>query len=1101
MSTPSPVRVAVLGPVSASISGLPVDLGGRRERALLARLALAHGQVVSVDRLADDLWHGEPPPKAAAALQVYVSHLRRALEPDRPRRAAAAVVVSAAPGYCLKLPLEQVDAWAFEAKIAAAQQESHSERRLALLDEALDLWSGDAFQEVHDAMWAAPEVARLSELRLVAVETRAQTHLALGHDSQVIAAMRRHVDEHPSRENAACLLATALYRGGNQAAALDVLRRVKQHLVDELGLESGPALRALESDILRHADRLVIPPAPPAPVVPQPPSVRQVQRLRGRDDELAAIERAGVEAADGRSRLIWIGGEAGAGKSTLARAALKRLATNGFRVVVGSCPETGGAPPGWAWTEVLRDLGDDAAGSSDHDALTPLLHEGAGGAAARESGPFWMANSLAGVLQRAAARHPLAIVLDDLHRTDGLTLELLRMVTDRLEDDRVLLIGTYRPSESDVELETARAALISHTATHLLLTGLDAAATAALVADCGLPPVSGEVLRTLRERTAGNPLFVREMARLLTAEGTDAVGGIPVGVRDVLRRRLARLPGATVTVLRQAAVLGRDIDVDVLAELGDRDVDDLLDALEPAVLAGLLDEPAPSRLRFAHTLIRDTLYEDTSLLRRTRLHAAALDLLRRPGRSTDSAELAHHAVSAATTETASDAAVFAVAAAREADGAGAPVEAARLWRSALQMSDLSRQAGMRVQDRDSVVEARCGLVSSLASAGDAVTARSELKRTLAMVRGDDELTLRALSAWDAPLVWRVRVTHGVDPEIVEPLERVLRGNLPDAVRARLLVRLFAELEGADPAGAVAASAEATALARRIDPADPGARRLICAVLNAAAYCALGPDTAADRDAAAVELLDYATSAGEDDYQAVGHWLVFLSAASRSDLAAAQRHVDLAVAHAGTGQLGHLLTVLDIFTAQLTVLAGRLDDGEKRYRAGAARLVEHGAANGAHLAVVGRISTGLARDDLASLADELLLIHEQVSTAVCEATVLALLAAGRTDEAGRIWANRQPVERSYYWLAMTTLRAHAAVALGDIDEARCCAEELAPYSGRMAGLDNGSLLTGPVDAALAVVEDALGERDSAQAHRAAADALRMRLAADAARLID
>lgn len=1098
MSAPAAVRVAVLGPVRAWVSDSPVDLGGRRQRALLARLALAHGQVVSVDRLADDLWHGEPPPKASAALQVYVSHLRRALEPDRPRRTPASVVVSAAPGYCLRLPAEQVDSWHFESKVAQAEQESHPERRLQLLNCALDVWGGEPFQEVHDALWAAPEVARLAELRLAAVETSAQTLLALGHDSQVIAAMRRHVGSHPSRENAACLLATAYYRTGNQTAALEVLRAVKRYLLDEFALEPGPVLRDLESDILRHADHLAVPVAAPAPATPiVEPAAPCVRSLHGRDDELATIERAASGAAAGRSAVIWIGGEAGAGKSALAQAALDRLMVKGFRVATGSCPETDGAPPGWAWTEILREFGGDMASSADRDALAPLLHDGSAGG---ESGPFWMANALAAVMQAAAARQPIAIVLDDLHRTDGLTLELLRLVTDRLETKGVLLIGTYRPSESGPELETARAALIAHTAAHLMLAGLDAAATAALVADCGLSAPSGEVLRTLRERTDGNPLFVREMARLLTAEGADAVSGVPVGVRDVLRRRLARLPGPTVTALRQAAVLGRDIDVDMLAELGGRDADDLLDALEPAVLGGLLDEPAPSRLRFAHALIRDTLYEDTSLLRRTRLHAAALALLRGKGRASDAAELAHHAVSAATPETASDAAIFAMTAAREADSACAPVEAARLWRSALEMLDLVRQTGAQAADLDTIVDARCGLVSSLANAGDAVTARGELKQTLAMAAGRDDLTLQALSAWDAPLVWRVRVTDHADVEIVEPLERALETDLPDSIRARLLVTLFAELEGADSSAAVAACAEATDVARRIDASDPGSRRLVCAVLNAAAYCALGPDDAANRDGLAEEFLGYAQSAGEADYEAVGHWLVFLSAAARSDLAAAQRHVDLAVAHAGTGQLGHLLTVLDIFTAQLTVMAGRLEEGEKRYLAGAARLAEHGAANGAHLAVIGRISAGLARGDLGPLADELLFIHEHVSTTVCEAAVLALLAAGRTAEAERIWAARRPVERSYYWLAMTTLRAHAAATLGDVAEARCCAEQLAPYSGRMAGLDNGSLLAGPVDAALAAVADLLGENARAQALRAAADTLRVRLAADAARLI-
>ncbi|MBI3690111.1 MAG: winged helix-turn-helix domain-containing protein, partial [Mycolicibacterium aromaticivorans] len=98
-----PVRVAVLGPVRAWRDSTPVDVGGPRQRSLLARLALAKGQVVSVDRLIEDLWHGEPPPKALSALQAYVSHLRRVLEPDRVRRAPAEIIVSAAPGYRLAL--------------------------------------------------------------------------------------------------------------------------------------------------------------------------------------------------------------------------------------------------------------------------------------------------------------------------------------------------------------------------------------------------------------------------------------------------------------------------------------------------------------------------------------------------------------------------------------------------------------------------------------------------------------------------------------------------------------------------------------------------------------------------------------------------------------------------------------------------------------------------------------------------------------------------------------------------------------------------------------------------------------------------------------
>lgn len=1086
------VRIAVLGPIRAWVAGQPVELGGRRQRSVVARLVLAHGRVVSVDRLIDDLWEGEPPPKALAALQAHISHLRRVLEPDRKPRAAARVIVSAAPGYCLRLPAEAVDAWRFEAKIAAAEEQTDLAGRARMLEDVLTGWSGDPYAEVADALWAAPEAARLAELLLTAVESHAAAQSALGRDAMVVRVLERHVADHPGRETAACLLVAALYRTGRQAAALDALRRTKEHLVAELGLEPGRPLRDLERDILRQADHLDPIPLDPVPTVqlamPQPST-----RPRGRAAELAAIDRAAAAAIGDGSRVVWVGGEAGAGKTLLVEAAATRLRAAGWAVASGRCPEVDGAPSGWAWTEVIRAFVP-ALERDQARRLGPLLHDG--NAPGTNGGAFWLAHAIADILGPATAQRPLAVLLDDLHRTDGLTLELLRLVADRLDGRPILVVGTYRPSESGAELETARAALANRAVAHLILSGLDDAATAELAADCGLPAVTGATLRLLRERTGGNPLFIRELARLMVAEGVDAGhGGVPAGVRDVLRRRLAGVPGPTATALRQAAVLGCDVDLRLLGEMTRRDPDELLDALESAVLAGLLDEPTPGRVRFAHALIRDTLYADMSMLRRSRLHACALELLRRPGCRSDAASLAYHAVAAATVDTAAEAAGFAMAAAREADSVGAPAEAARQWRAAVRMLELAPD------DVACAVGARCGLVSALARAGDVVSARQELKHALALSAGGDELTTRAFTAWDAPLVWRVRTSDTADQDVVEPLRRALNGDLAAPVRARLLLMLFAELEGAENPAALAAGAAALDLARRAHAEDPDANgRLLCAALNARAYAALGPDLAVEREPMAAELLAVAEACGAVDYQAVAHWLLFLSAAGRSDLAAAQRHVDYAVAHAGTGQLAHLLTVLEVFAAQVRVLAGRTDDAERRYTAAAARLAEQGITNGAAIGVIGRLTAGLARGDLGPLADELVLTNDTVSVLVGDAAALALLARGRVDEARRIWGKRLPVERSYYWLAMTALRAHTAAALGDADVARACAEELQPYSGRMAGLDNGSLLTGPVDDALAAVADLLGQADEARRYRHDAAQLRQRLAADAQRLI-
>lgn len=1097
-----PVLVAVLGPVRAWHASVPVELGGPRQRTLLARLVLAQGHVVSVDRLIEDLWQGEPPPKALSALQAYVSHLRRVLEPDRQRRAPASVIVSEAPGYRLRLPTDAVDAWRFDDQVRAAQSQTDPAQRVRLLTSALESWDGEPYAEIRDARWVIAESARLTELRFAAVELRAAAYLALGHDSVVVGELEGHVRENPTMEGAAAILATALYRTGRQAAALDVLRRTRAHLSDELGLEPGLALRDLERDILGHAPRLnddLPEPRPPSREQTRTANVIEPTAPHGRSRELATIDQAAWEARRGGSRLVWLSGEAGAGKTTVAAAAAARLRTAGWTVAAGRCPEVDGAPPGWAWTEVLRQFGDRyASADSRHvHALSALLHEDDSTAADGPS-PFWTAHAVADVMARAAAAGPVVVVLDDLHRTDGLTLELLRLVAHELRDCPLLVVATYRHSEAGSELAAARAALAVHTAAHLAIGGLDDAATAALAADCGLTNLTGEALRVLHDRTGGNPLFVRELARLTMSEGLDAARvAVPAGVGDVLRRRLMRLPGPTLTALRQAAVLGREVDVDLLAELAHRDPDDLLDALEPAVLVGLLEEPAPGRVRFAHALVRDTLYEDTSLLRRSRLHANALSLLLDRGRATDAAALAYHAVAAATPASAIEAADLAMAAARDADRVGAPVEAARQWRAAVRMLELASRAEAGQTDTERTAEAYRGLVSASARVGDVVAAREALKQALRLAPPSGEAAARLLTAWDAPLIWRIRISDTPDPEIVGALRGVLATELPPAQRVRLLATLFAELEGSDQPAALAASAEALTLARSLHQRDPVAHgRTLCAALNVAAYAALGPDEAHAREQLTEEFLAAADAAAAVDYQAVAHWLAFLSAAGRSDLAAAQRHVDLAVARAGTGQLAQLLTVLEVFIAQLTVLAGRTDEGERRYDAAAAQLVEQGAANGALMSLVGRLTAGLARGDLAGLADELLAVHIHVSTSIADAAVLALLDAGRPEEARQIWATRQPVERSYYWLAVTTLRAHAAARMKDAVAAAQCERELQPYSGRMAGLDNGSLLTGPVDDALAAVADLLGHADEARRYRAAAAALRSRLALEA-----
>ncbi|MEV5704027.1 BTAD domain-containing putative transcriptional regulator [Actinoallomurus sp. NPDC052274] len=250
------VVFGVLGPVTAwGPAEDAIDLRGPRHRAVLARLITARGHVVPVTRLADDLWADDPPADAVGAVRTFVAALRRAVEPDRPPRAPARLLVTEGPGYALRADPDAVDAWRFERAVTAAATLPPGDA-LPRLDEALGWWRGPAYAEFADEPWAHAERSRLAELRLHALERRAEARLDLGRAAEAVPDLDAHVTEHPWREHAWRLLALALYRTGRQGDALAVLRRARTLLVEDLGLDPGPALRDLEADILAHAARL-----------------------------------------------------------------------------------------------------------------------------------------------------------------------------------------------------------------------------------------------------------------------------------------------------------------------------------------------------------------------------------------------------------------------------------------------------------------------------------------------------------------------------------------------------------------------------------------------------------------------------------------------------------------------------------------------------------------------------------------------------------------------------------------------------------------------------------------------------------------------------
>jgi YVTN family beta-propeller protein len=245
----------ILGPLEVSRSGCAVPLGGPRQRAVLALLLLEANRVVSMDRLAEDVWGGHPPEGWARTLQTYVFHLRQALEPERARGATGEVLVTRDHGYLLHVNRDHLDAALFQDGFTtgrAALEAGRPAEAARALRQALDLWRGPVLADLADYAFTRPEAARLQELRLAVLEARIDADLALGRHDELTAELEQLVAAHPLRERLHGQLMLALYRCGRQADALAAYRRVRDLLASELGIDPGEPLQRLHAAVLAH---------------------------------------------------------------------------------------------------------------------------------------------------------------------------------------------------------------------------------------------------------------------------------------------------------------------------------------------------------------------------------------------------------------------------------------------------------------------------------------------------------------------------------------------------------------------------------------------------------------------------------------------------------------------------------------------------------------------------------------------------------------------------------------------------------------------------------------------------------------------------------
>ncbi|MGZ4618986.1 MAG: AfsR/SARP family transcriptional regulator [Frankiaceae bacterium] len=274
------MEVRVLGPVELTMAGRPRQLGGTKQRAVLAMLALHVNKLVSVDHLVDGLWGQAPPESAVNAVQVYISRLRKALRGEQPD-SRAAPLRRRSPGYLLELEAEQVDLYRFErlAGEGARAVGTDPERAAGSLRAALGLWRGPPLAEFGDEPFAPPEASRLEEKRLAALEARIEADLAVGRHAELVGELRGLVLQHPLRERLHQQLLLSLYRSGRQGEALAAFRQTRQILAEELGVDPCRALQELEAAILAQDRRLDLIAPPEGPLSAASPTPRAAAAL------------------------------------------------------------------------------------------------------------------------------------------------------------------------------------------------------------------------------------------------------------------------------------------------------------------------------------------------------------------------------------------------------------------------------------------------------------------------------------------------------------------------------------------------------------------------------------------------------------------------------------------------------------------------------------------------------------------------------------------------------------------------------------------------------------------------------------------------------
>ncbi|MGI8306412.1 BTAD domain-containing putative transcriptional regulator [Saccharopolyspora hattusasensis] len=642
------LRIELLGPVRAWRGTDELALGSAHRRAVLAILATYANRAVSRQELIDAVWGETPPTSAEGSIYTYVSGIRHALEPGRPRRYAEELLTSVSAGYCLRIPAEACDAHRFQEHRDRAQRcwaARDAAGAIEALDSALRLWKGEALSGI-PGPFATNQRARLAELHLATLERRAELMLAAGGHAEIVAELSILAREHPLREGLRELLILALYRCGRQADALAVFHETRRTLIEELGTEPRPRLQDLHEQILANAPGLAhtdvqvsVPPKPAPPKVawagsPQP--IRPANFV-GRADEVAFLRTAVSEVAAGNGQSVWLEGVAGIGKSWLLAEGLAEATASGCQLAWGVCDEL---DQPFTLHALLDCLGIEADSADPRRAALACALGGGPRASVPADCLPKAVHRLLGLVSELCAEAPLILVLDDLQWADETSLLVWQRLRQVSRQQPLLLIGACRPMSSRPGLQRLRAHAEAESEA-LVLAPLSDSEVGDLVRKIVGLPVNAEV-RNLVHSAGGNPLYVREIVNGLLRTGsiiftddkaeTDPSlrGVVPDVVLSAIGSQLAFLSGPAADFLRWAALLGeRFSPADVATALG-KPASELSEVIDEACATGQLKE-CGEMLAFRYPVVHQAFYSRIPKAVRLALHRQLATALAQAG--------------------------------------------------------------------------------------------------------------------------------------------------------------------------------------------------------------------------------------------------------------------------------------------------------------------------------------------------------------------------------------------------------------------------------------------------------------------------------------